>query len=61
MAKPSWKWIVEVKLGAQPSNCCGVSALADHRFDRVARRDVQQQKRDNEHAEQRRDAQEEAP
>ena len=47
--------IVEMQLGAQARDRRAVGALADHRFHRIAGRDVEQQERDDEHAEQRRD------
>ncbi len=46
--------LVEPQLGAQPGECLGIGALADHRLDRVAGRDVEQEKGHREHAEQRR-------
>ena len=45
---------------AQPGDRRAVGALADHRLDRIAGRDVEQQERDDEHAEQRRDREEQA-
>ena len=49
-----------MQLGAQPRDRRAVGALADHRLDRIARRDVEQQERDDEHAEQRRDREQQA-
>ena len=53
--------------GSSRRSCCAqardrraVGALADHRFHRIAGRDVEQQKRDDEHAEERRDREQQA-
>ena len=59
MAELDGQGIVQPKLGAQPSDRLLVGALADHRHDRIARRDIEQQKRDDEHTDERRDGEEE--
>ncbi len=49
-----------MELGAQPRDRGAVGAFADHRLDGIAGRDVEQQERDDEYAEQRRDGQQHA-
>jgi hypothetical protein len=46
--------IVEVQLRPEARDGDAVGALADHRFDGIARRDVEEQEGDDEHAEERR-------
>src|SRR5215208_4754828 len=57
VAKARRKGIVQVELCAQSRDRGAIGALADHRFDRIAGSDIEQQERDDEHAEQRWDRQ----
>ena len=47
--------IVQPELGAEPGERLGIGALAHHRLHRIARRDVEQEEGEREHAEQRGD------
>ena len=58
VAEPDMQRIVQTKLLAQARDRGGIRALADHRGDRIARRDVQQQKGHDEDAEERGNGQE---
>ena len=61
VAEPRGQRIVEVELRAQARDRRAVGALADHRLHRIAGRDVEQQEGDDEHAEQRRDGEQQPP
>jgi len=47
VAEALWQWIVHMELGAKAGDRRAVGALADHRFDRIAWCDIQQEKRDD--------------
>lgn len=53
MTKALWERIVEMKLFSQSSDGGAIGAFANHCFDRITRRDVQQQECDDQYAEQR--------
>jgi hypothetical protein len=46
------EWVVQPQLCSEPSQGLGISPLAHHGLDRIARSDVQQEKGDQQNAEQ---------